>query len=499
MRILLINPAYFSVYKGYEKAARVGVSYPPTGLLYLAGKLIADGHDVQLVDVDAEEVKPEGMRQRVRDFEPQLIGITATTPTFCKALDTAKNIKAVADIPIVLGGIHFTTIGEPILKDHHEFDFGVIGEGEITLSELAKCIKTGGDVSQVKGILFRGDDNKVVRNAPRPLLVNLDELPFPARHLINKEKYLWVPPGKGVTSLAGLLTKRGCPYFCSFCAQDQIFSRKVRYRSVQNVLDELDEIINVHGISHIYFFDDTLVIKRKRMMELCAGIKERGLEFTWEGMARANLVDPELLQTQRSVGLVRMSLGIESGNQGILDAIDKGTTLQQIYDGYKMTKNAGIETRGSAIIGHPNETKKTAWETIKFLRKLKYLDQVYLNIMVPYPGTRVWEQAKRGQAGYRLLSDNYEDYVRYESPVLEVNDLNAKYLARLQKFGLLYFYLTPRRIWYNIIVRAGIKEGLRMAWLFSRGVFSKNDNLAGPAFKKKDENPSSTLPNVTGN
>ncbi|MDP7099632.1 MAG: radical SAM protein, partial [Rhodospirillales bacterium] len=486
MRVLLINPPYFAVYRGFQKAARVGVNFPTMGLLYLAGKLDADGHDVKLMDIEIEDIGPEEVCQRVRDFDPQLVGITAVTPTFCKALDIAKNIKAVTDVPIVLGGIHFTTIGEPILRDHHEFDFGAIGEGEITLSELAKCIKTGGDPAEVKGIIYRKDDGEVVRTAPRPLLMDLDELPFPARHLINPNNYLWVPPGKGATPLATLLTKRGCPYFCSFCAQDQIFTRKVRYRSVQNVLDELHEIVNVHGYNHISVSDDTLVIKRKRMMELCAGIKERGLKFTWEGMTRANLVDPELLRTQHEAGLSRMSLGVESGNQDILDGVDKGTTLQQVRDGYKMTKEAGIETRGSAIIGHPNETKKTAWETVKFLRSLKHLDQAYLNVMVPYPGTKVWEQAIKGEAGFRLLSDNYEDYVRYETPVLEVNDLDAKYLSRLQKIGLLLFYLTPRRIWYNVVVRAGIREGLRMAWLFMGATIKRNDNPAGPAFNRTD-------------
>lgn len=464
MKVALVNPPYFAVYKGFAKAARIGACYPPMGLLYLAGKLLKDGHEVKIFDVDVEDIKPDELGELIHDFGAELVGITSTTPTILEARAIAEAIKKTYDVPIIVGGAHVTVVGERLLQEHAVFDYAAMGEAEITLSEFVYALETGGDLMEVDGILFRKGD-QIVRTLPRPLIENLDDLPFPARQLIKNELYLWAPPGKEPTAMAGMLTKRGCPYKCTFCSQDQVFTRNVRYRSVENVLKELEWVVNDLGIHHVHIFDDTLVLKRDRAIEISQGILDRGLNFTWEGMARANLVDPELLSIQRKAGLSRMSFGIETGNAEILKNIYKNVTLDQIREGYRMAKEAGIETRGSAIIGHPNETKKSAWDTIKFLRSLKHLDQVYLNIMVPYPGTAVWHLAKSGQAGYRLLSEDFEQYVRYETPVLEVNDLKAADLARLQKIGLWLFYLTPRRIHYNLF-RSGLRTGLKMSWAF---------------------------------
>jgi len=465
VKVALVNPPYFAVYKGFEKAARIGACYPPMGLLYLAGKLLEDGHEVRIYDVDVEDIKPEGLGQKIRDFGAQLVGLTSTTPTILEARAIAQAIKATYDVPIIIGGAHVTVVGEHLLQQHNVFDFAAMGEAEITLSEFVRALENGTDLADVDGILYR-DGDTIVRTLPRALVANLDDLPFPARQLIRNDLYLWAPPGKEATAMAGFLTKRGCPYKCSFCSQDQVFTRDVRYRSVENVLLEMEWVNKSLGIHHIHIFDDTLVLDRARAIEIAQGILDRGLNFTWEGMARANLVDPELLDIQSRAGLTRMSFGIETGNAEILKNIYKNVTLDDIREGYRMAKEAGIETRGSAIIGHPNETRKTAWDTIKFLRSLKHLDQVYLNIMVPYPGTAVWHLAKSGQSGYRLLSEDFEQYVRYETPVLEVNDLNTADLAKLQKIGLWFFYLTPRRIYHNLF-RSGLKTGLKMAWAFT--------------------------------
>lgn len=468
MKIILINPPYFEVYKGYEKAARIGVCYPPIGLLYIASKLISEGHEVKMIDVGVENLNFDKINQNIKKFAADLVGISATTPLFRKACDIAKSIKSQIDIPIVIGGFHVTILGDEVLKRYPEFDYACIGEGEITFSELVNCIKKGNDPMSVKGILIR-KGNDIISTQQRPLLDNLDELPFPARHIIDKNNYLWTPPNKKEAPVATIITKRGCPFMCKFCSQHSMFSRRVRYRSVNNVLDELEEIVNKHGVKHIINLDDTLIIKRERMMQICEGIHQRKLKFTWEGMARANLVDKEVIETMARTGLVRMSFGIESGDERILKIINKGVTTQQIRQAYAWAKGAGIETRGSAIIGHPGETSKSAWKTIRFLRGLKHLDQVYLNIMVPYPGTEVFELAKKGEYGYRLLSEDYENYVRYNDSVLEVNDLDQKKLRMIQNVGLWIFYLTPRRVYYNL-QRAGLKNGFRMALAMLRGL-----------------------------
>jgi anaerobic magnesium-protoporphyrin IX monomethyl ester cyclase len=471
MKIILINPPYFDVYKGYEKAARIGASYPPTGLLYLAAILKKNGHDVRLHDMDFETLDPDSFIESILNFKPDLIGITATTPIFHKAVSIASSIKQKSDIPVVLGGIHITICREEAFEKHPEFDYAVIGEGEATMLELVTALENGNDPTTVAGILFRKNGHAVAA-APRPLIDDLNDLSFPSRELIQKNDYMWVAPGRGNVPIATIITKRGCPFRCSFCSQHSMFTRKVRYRSVENVLDELEVIVKVHGIDHIIILDDTLVIQRERMMKMCEGIHERKLKFTWEGMARANLVDKELIETMANAGLVRISFGIESGNEDVLKNIEKGVTLDQIRDAYRWAKKAGIETRGSAIIGHPNETRKTAWQTIKFLRSLEHLDQVYINVMVPYPGTRVYELAKNGEAGYRLLDENYSNYIRYNQAVLEVNDLDREALRKIQNIGLWLFYFTPHRI-LHALKRAGLRNGLTMGFAMLRGLLKR--------------------------
>ena len=474
MNILLINPPFFDVYKGFQKAARIGASYPPTGLLYLAGRLLQDGHQVRIIDMAVDNSDIDDILSVITRDNIQLVGITATTPIFGNAAEIAGAIKKAHSIPIVVGGIHVTILRDAILRENSQFDYAVIGEGEVTLAELVRCLADNGDPAEVNGIVFRRTPgNDVYSTPPRPLLSDLDELPFPARFLVKKEHYLWTPPKQGPSPIASVITQRGCPFKCAFCSQHSMFTRKVRARSVDNVLDELEEIVNRQGIRHIMILDDTFVLSKERAMRICAGIKKRRLVFTWENMSRADLVDREVLETMADAGLVRMSFGIESGDQEILDRIHKGTTLEQIRQAYAWAKEAGIETRGSAIIGHPGETAKSAWKTIRFLRSLKELNQVYINIMVPYPGTEVYELAVRGEAGYRLLSKDFNRYIRYNESVLEVNDLDRAKLKRLQNIGLWMFYATPRRIIYNLF-RSGLKNGVYMATAMLRGLFSGN-------------------------
>jgi len=464
MNVALVNPPFFDVYKGFEEAARLGASYPPSGLLYLAGKLLADGHNVRIYDMDIERLTVEDLMVRLRDFNPGIIGMGATTPIMARAEDISERIKQEMDTPIVLGGIHVTIEREAAMRAAPHIDYAVLGEGEITLSDLVASMESSNDVTKVPGLLVRLGD-EIIQTPARDLIRDLDTLNFPPRELLAGQ-YNWLAPNKGNIPIAVLFTKRGCPFMCSFCSQHSMYGRKIRSRSVENVLEELDHIINRMGIDHILILDDTLVVDRKWMLHLCREIRERKLVFTWEGMARASHVDKELIQAMADVGLVRLSFGIESGDDEVLKRIHKGVTTTQIRQAYKWAKEAGIETRGSAIIGHPGETQKTAWRTVRFLWSLHHLDQVYLNIMVPYPGTEVFELASRSEAGYRLLSLDYNDYIRYEKSVLEVNDLDSDALRKIQKIALLGFYLHPRRFFYNLF-RSGFRNGFRAALAFA--------------------------------
>ncbi len=484
MKVMLINPPYFQVYRGYEKAAKIGASYPPTGLQYLAAMLQANGHEVRLEDMAATGMAPDELLANVREFDPGLVGVTATTPIFHNACAIAKEIKSLANIPVVLGGIHVTILKEECLESNPELDYAVLGEGEVTLLELVRCLEAGGDPASVEGILYRRD-GRVLATPRRAMAPDLDAFPLPCTFPLDKWLYTWTAPGKDEEPIGVILTQRGCPFTCTFCSQSSMFTRKLRFRSVESVLDELDILVNDLGFKHVIFLDDTLAIRPARMMEMCRGIHERGLKFTWEGMCHAHIVNEELVHAMAKAGMTRISYGIESGDEEILKRIEKKSTPDDIRRAYRWAKEAGMETRGSAIIGHPGETKKSAWKTIWFLRRLRHLDQAYINIMVPYPGTPVYDLAKKGEAGYRLFSEDFSHYIRYNQSVLEVNDLTLDTLRRMQNLGLWLFYLTPHRVWYNLR-RSGLTNGFRMAWAMLCGLLSRSSGRINPTAPVND-------------
>lgn len=468
MTVVLVHPPWLQVYGKYREAARVGVLYPPLGLCSLAAYLEKGGHEVQIIDAEAEGLDTTQVVDRIGTAAPDIVGITATTPMMPGTEALAQEIKGRLDVPVVIGGPHVTAMPLETLRRCGYFDYGVYGEGEVTFSDLVSGLEKGGEIEEVRGLVYRRD-GEVMKTEARPLLKDLDALPFPDRGLLKLENYRWSVPKKGVTEFTTIMSTRGCPFHCVFCSQSTVFGREVRYRSPDNLLDEMEGIVKKFGIRHFVFIDDTLTLKRQRVVEICRGILDRDLEVTWEGWTRAHTVDEELLRLMKEAGLVRISFGIESGNPEILKAIKKGVTLEQIKKAYRMAKEVGLETRGSVMLGHPFETGRTAMETLEFIRDLKDCDQVHINITTPYPGTELYDMVARGEGGIKLLTDDFSEYRRYGDAVIEVNDLKREDLVGLQKRGFLMFYLTPRRVIYNLR-RAGLLAGLRNAIAFLRSM-----------------------------
>jgi radical SAM superfamily enzyme YgiQ (UPF0313 family) len=265
------------------------------------------------------------------------------------------------------------------------------------------------------------------------------------------------------------MTSRGCPFRCIFCSASTVFGRKVRKRDIPCVLDELEFCVRQLGITHFSFIDDTLTLDHGRVRELCAGIIGRKLDITWEGWTRANTVDVDILATMHEAGFRRVSFGIESANKEIAAKVKKGVPLEAYRRAYRAAKSVGLETRGSIILGMPGETRATAMETLRFACGLGDCDQLYINIATPYPATELYDIAVAGGDGMRLLTRDFSEYRRYGNSVVEVNDLSAADLIRLQRLGFLMFYLRPRRILYNFR-RAGLTAFLKNASAFARSV-----------------------------
>jgi radical SAM superfamily enzyme YgiQ (UPF0313 family) len=454
MNIILLVSHYANIYGKYRPLYKRGFVNPPLSLAYLAAALIKAGHSVKIIDGEAENLSAAAIISRCRDFDPQLIGLTATSVDFNLCRQMAERLKKdLPAVPVILGGTHLNIFGAQVLKENPVFDFGCIGDGEDLLVELAAALSEASvNLKDIPGLIYRHGE-EVIQNRHRPLETQIDRYPFPARHLLNNELYYRSVPHRGYQVTAAVMSSRGCPYSCVYCAVENIYGgARLRLRSAANVLDELEEIVNHFGIRHLAFNDDCLTVDRQRVLELCRGIKERRLHFTWEGLSRADLLDKELVQAMKATGFVRISIGIESGNPRILKVLRKGETLEQIRQGIRIAKEAGIVTRGSAIIGSPYETRETIADTFRFVNGLKELDQVVINILQPYPGTRVREMVLNGEGGCRFLGsrENNENLQRFGRALIEVNGLTPRHLINLQRSGFLRFYLRPQAIYNNL-------------------------------------------------
>lgn len=470
-RVLLLSPFYSSVYGSFKPALKAGFLNPPIGLCYIASSLQKNGYEVFIIDAESEDTSLDKLVRDALTLNPDIIGITATSPVFRSALEISRSFKKLSSVPIVLGGPHITIMRNQVLEGYPEFDFGVVGEGEETMIELLRAIACGQDLSNVQGLIYRDGSNRVTGTQERTVLRDIDSRPFPARTIIHNERYTRSVPGKGIVKAAAVMSSRGCPFQCIYCAIKKIpGGNHIRMRSAKNVIDEIEDIVKKLGIRHITFNDDDLTISRSRTMEMCEEIIKRKLDITWEGLTRATLVDRELFQIMRKAGFVRVSFGIESGNPEILKGLNRNVTLEDVEKAIEMAKEAGIVTRGSIMIGLPNDTRKTVHETLNYVCRLKSLDQVIINITTPYPGTVLEEMAKKGEGGMRLLSEDVEELRRFGNAVIEVNDLTKQDLINLQKVGLLRFYLSsPKRIFRNL-TEAGFKSAIVNSYAFVRSI-----------------------------
>lgn len=473
MNVQFVVPGFSDIYGNYRHLYRRGFVNPPLGLCYLAGSVISAGHQAGIIDGEAEGLTQSEIISRLRESSPDLVGFTATSIEFHRVRELARAVKqAMGDITTVIGGTHLNLFGMDAFQEAQEFDFACIGDGEDLLVELLAALSSGHELFEdLQGLLWR-EHGQARTNPLRQVEQNIDRYPYPSHELLHKELYMRSVPYKGEQLTAAVMSSRGCPYACIYCAVKKVYGgRQVRLRSSQNVLGEIELLVHDMGINHISFSDDCLTLKRDRILDICQGIEDRGLQITWEGLTRADLVDLEMLKKMNQSGCVRLSFGIESANPEMLKVIRKQESIERIREAIVAAKRAGIVTRGSVIIGNPHETRKTVEETFKFVRKLRELDQVVINVLQPYPGTPVRDMILDGEGGSSFVGDtgNYDSLRRFGSASIRVNDLEPEDLVRLQRLGFLWFYLRPRVILNNLRI-ARLSSTLRDGLGFLRSI-----------------------------
>lgn len=440
MKIALVQP-YFPTH----------IAAPPLGLGYLAGYLRSYGHKVELFDCAAKEITTEKLVEILKKKKPNLIGITVFTMFYPQVKETIKELKKMNSVPIVIGGPHVTALPRFSLKDT-EANFAVIGEGEKTLLELVTTIEEGKrEFSGVRGLAIKTKTGKIIENKRRPLIKNLDSLPFPAWDLIEPHKYPPAPHGAFYKRfpVAPIITTRGCPYNCSFCASKITWEQKLRFRDPQAVVDEIEFLVKKFGVKEFHLEDDNFTASRKHAMAVCQGIIKRNLDIVWAcpNGVRVDCLDEELLRVMKKSGCYLLAFGIESGSQKVLDRAKKNLDLKLIPKTLKMVKKVGIQTWGFFIIGLPGETKKTVQRTIRLAKKLP-LDRAQFCKFTPLPGTIIFEEWK----GSRNLRDLPWGRINFFGDcVYDTEELTSRQLTVFQKKAFRAFYFRPQIFWKTIM------------------------------------------------
>lgn len=430
MKVLLIDPG-----KRYlEKEKNVVKPYPHIGLVYLASYLLQNDVQVQMMDVGANDIDDNKFTEILLGYQPDIIGITAMTFSILEVYRISKLIKKISpEFYVILGGAHGSSVPEQVLEETPEIDLVVRGEGEITLHQIVQACESGQLASrlpEIKGITYR-NGNKIISNPAQEWIYDLDQLPFPDWSLVDYSKYfkLYSDKYKEEISMYQISGSRGCPYSCIFCFP--LLGRPFRFRSPESVVTEMEWIHNQFGAKHIDFTDSTTTVDRERFLRLCDLIIEKGLheKLQWIFETRANLVDSEILRKAKAAGSELVYYGLESGDDYILDKMNKQITTEMAEKAVQMAVEVGLKVKVSFILGHPYETVASANRTFEFAKKLKrlYGIDMYFNLIDIYPGTELFNAVDQGIGGLKWIKGNRNNWTRYlrSAPMIEVNDLNA--------------------------------------------------------------------------
>jgi anaerobic magnesium-protoporphyrin IX monomethyl ester cyclase len=438
MHVTLVNPPYPS--ELYQHSP-----FPPLGLGYLAAVLEKNKYEVDVIDCQASRLTYEDFKREISKCQPNMVGITATTRLYKSALHIAEITKEVhPNCLTVLGGSHVTFWDENALQECPQLDVVVRKEGEYTLLEMAQRIEAGKNIHDVIGTTLR-KDGKIIKNPDRPYIENLDELPFPARHLWPLEEL------RKIEDVFYITTSRGCIFWCDFCSAVRMFGRRYRMRSVKNVVDEIEYLCKKYNATQFTFCDDAFTVDKSRTEELCNEIKKRDLKIKWNCGTRVDMVTKELLTKMKEAGCISVWFGVESGSQDVLNEMHKEISTEETIRAVKWVLELGLKPVPNVLLGFPGETKESAWKTIKFTLEISPDDEAYYNIATPLPGTPLYDRVKEN--GWLRVTD----FNKYDckTPIFETPTLSMKELEELLEKAFQSFYLRP-----TFILRMFLKRGM---------------------------------------
>ncbi len=400
---------------------------PPSDLMYLAAVAEKAGLQAKIHDYS----QGGDLIEDLKEFQPDYLLINAATPTLehdLLSLKVAKEI--VSDVVTIAKGAAFLTLAKEVLENHKELDMVIFGEAEETLREILEEKPK----NEILGLYYR-DDLLINFTGVRPFIENLDEIPFPARHLVDNTIYRR-PDNNKVQAV--IKVSRGCPFHCFFCLATPVSGAKVRRRSVENIIAELKECVEKYNITNFLFWSDIFNIDKEWTLNLCNTIIESGLKITWSANTRADTADLEMAQMMYKSGCRLVSIGVESGSQYMLEKMGKKITLEDVRRTVKTFKKAKIRIYNYFVIGLPWESEETAEETIKLAIELNS-DFISFYTATPLPGSRFYDYAKANN----LFDKNTSFESAYFYPAVNTHFLTKERVFELHKSAIKRFYLRP--------------------------------------------------------
>ena len=445
----MLNPPFLPKYSRNSRSPAVtkaGTLYYPIWLSYATGVLEKEGFEVKLIDAPAQGLTLEQTVAMSADFKPKMVVIDTSTPSIYEDVKTASKIKDATNAFVVMVGTHVSALPKETLELEDRIDALAMHEYDYTLPELARAVEAGGNLKKVKGIAFRSGKGKVTVTEPRPMIENLDELPFVTsvyRKHLDVRDYFY---SSASYPMVMVITGRGCPFRCFWCNWPQVFhGHKYRLRSAKSVVDEFEYITkNMPDIKEIGIEDDTLTADIGRVRDICNMLVERGInkKIKWYANVRVNL-DLETMRLMKQAGCRLVIPGYESGVQELLDAAHKGITLDQSREFAKNAKKAGLLVHGCFILGLPGETRETAKRTVEFAKELDPDDAQFFPLIV-YPGTEAYEWAQKNN--YLTTTDfsKWNTNEGWHNSLVSRPGLSNEDVLALCDKAKVSFYLRPK-------------------------------------------------------
>ena len=473
MKALIVNP-YTETDRTAGKFKGFLEAMPPISVAYVAAALEQAGVPVACYDDFLEGGSLTKFEETVRREKPDVIGFSTFTPTAPGVSRLAQFCRSrFPDIKLMQGGVHATVYADRLLQSG-ETDFIVHNEGEVTTVELMKCLANGGNLADVQGISWLAD-GEVVTNPSRPMIEDLDTIPFPAWHMLPWERYRLFNFARVTDPATLVLGSRGCPYRCNFCSLT-VMGHQRRKRSIKNLVDECEYMWDRYGFKQMAYVDPIFPISRKEAIAFRDEVCKRGLQRhqVWTTETRVDLMDRETVEAMYESGCRRVMFGFETGDQETLDAIRKDFKIAQAYEAVRLCHQVGMGVIGFFIIGSPGESERSINMTIDFACDLG-IDFAKFTSFVPYPGTPIYyEFLKDGTIKHPEVYDfaRYTSYPTDDNPTIYVTPaLTQDDLKRLQKKAFRKFYLRPEMIYRHLFKIKALNvndmvNGLRL--VFSR-------------------------------